>query len=161
MERTKINKLIEYCKEDVQLLAEIFEFALKHKKLYYSKNGIRTEILIELPDDIKREPTNDIKIMTMQIQTLKVYLDGYFNSLLLCETINKKQIIHLQEKVNELVDALENENNSEEFDDPDDKYIELENEISDLKEEIKRLTPKAVIAKPPNFINDAADDLPF
>ncbi len=42
----KIQKIKDYCEEDVRITKEIYDFMLKNKKIYYLDNGIKKEIPI-------------------------------------------------------------------------------------------------------------------
>jgi len=51
----KIQKIKDYCEEDVRITKEIYEFARDNKKLFYKDNGEKKEILIDTSDWDKKE----------------------------------------------------------------------------------------------------------
>ena len=100
----KMEALVKYCRQDVRICVLLFE--------YIQDNGFvldeYNQIHIELPEQT-------IKI-ERKMNKLKMWIDGYFESLLLSPSISKEQIKLLREKVNELMRMADFDNEASEDD---------------------------------------------
>jgi hypothetical protein len=86
----------------------------------------------------------------MNILEYKKWIDGYFESLLLSEPITKKQVLKLQEKINEMFAGLANTSGN---------VSASQNKAEDNYEETKLRSPDGW--KTASSIDEAADEPPF
>lgn len=59
----QIQKIKDYCEEDVRITKEIYEFMLNNKKVYYLDNGVKKEIPINT--DLWEKKPNSHKINSL------------------------------------------------------------------------------------------------
>lgn len=150
--RGQIVKLKKYCAQDVQLTVSLFEYAQLNGCLYYTKNGFKRKIDLKLP-----LPSSEI---CLNMQLFKLWMDGYFESLVLGESVSKKQLGVLKEKVNALIENFEIFQMQNQDDLEDDEEND-EDSYSEDEQDDEEVIPNSKNQNQQTSPYDVADDFPF
>ena len=146
------EELIEYCAHDVYLTRLLFEYIEKHGKLYYSANYEKQSILLQILGYTNPK--------TMNLENSKLWFNGYFESLLLSDSITQKQIRFLKEKVDNLFDQIE-ESNQESDEDENEIELNMDDSITYLNQINQPPKNNNKASNTSTLFEDSSDDLPF